>query len=110
MFIHFSSSSCSVSELEVRKLWRHIQPFFRGLMSRVFLREVSSTQFEQVKSGGSHASLGGVVSSLELPYHSKYLLLSAYIASYNPAKTDRRFFSKVSTIRGATRLDGLVEA
>ena len=74
-------------------------------MSRVFLRELSSTQFETASSVqsastpaavGVPSSAGGVVSSLELPYYSKYLLLAAYIASYNPAKTDKRFFSKVS--------------
>jgi len=33
---------------------------------------------------------------VELPYYTKYLLIAAYLASYNPAKTDRRFFAKVS--------------
>ena len=36
---------------------------------------------------------------VELPYYSKYLLLAAYFASYNPAKTDKRFFSKVGTFQ-----------
>ena len=90
-----------VGEGEVRKLWRHIQPYFHSLMSRVFLRELSSTQFETASSVQSASSSStpapvGVASSLELPYYSKYLLLAAYIASYNPAKTDKRFFSKVS--------------
>lgn len=31
----------------------------------------------------------------ELPIHSKFLLIAAYLASYNPAKTDQRFFAKV---------------
>ena len=33
--------------------------------------------------------------SVELPFYSKYILLAAYLASYNPPKTDKRFFSKV---------------
>jgi len=33
--------------------------------------------------------------SVELPYFSKYLLIAAYLASYNPAKSDRKFFVKV---------------
>ena len=36
----------------------------------------------------------GSRSHVELPFYSKYLLLAAYLASYNPAKTDRRFFTK----------------
>uniref|UniRef100_W5NEJ3 Origin recognition complex subunit 5 n=1 Tax=Lepisosteus oculatus TaxID=7918 RepID=W5NEJ3_LEPOC len=31
---------------------------------------------------------------VELPCHSKFLLIAAYLASYNPARTDRRFFLK----------------
>ncbi|KAH0616484.1 hypothetical protein JD844_027611 [Phrynosoma platyrhinos] len=31
---------------------------------------------------------------VELPYYSKFLLIAAYIASYNPARTDKRFFVK----------------
>jgi len=34
---------------------------------------------------------------VELPVHSKYLVIAAYIASYNPAKSDKQFFSKVCT-------------
>lgn len=32
---------------------------------------------------------------VELPYYSKFLLIAAYLASYNPARTDKRFFLKV---------------
>ena len=32
---------------------------------------------------------------LELPYFSKYLLIASYLASYNPSKSDKKFFSKV---------------
>lgn len=35
-----------------------------------------------------------VRSHMELPFYAKYLLIAAYLASYNPAHTDRRFFTK----------------
>ncbi len=35
---------------------------------------------------------------LELPYYSKYLLLSSFLASYNPARADKKFFSKVTDL------------
>ena len=35
-----------------------------------------------------------VRSHIELPYYAKYLLIASYLASYNPAHTDRRFFTK----------------
>ncbi|MPD06133.1 Origin recognition complex subunit 5 [Portunus trituberculatus] len=31
---------------------------------------------------------------VELPLYSRYLLIAAHLASYNPARTDRRFFMK----------------
>ena len=40
--------------------------------------------------------------TVELPYFSKYLLIAAYLASYNPAKSDKRFFVKVSALYGIT--------
>ena len=35
-----------------------------------------------------------VRSHIELPFYTKYLLIAAYLASYNPAHTDKRFFAK----------------
>ena len=32
--------------------------------------------------------------SVELPFLSKFLLLASYLASYNPASTDKRFFMR----------------
>lgn len=31
---------------------------------------------------------------VELPFHSKFLLIASYLASYNPVKSDKRFFVK----------------
>lgn len=41
-------------------------------------------------------------SHIELPFYSKFLLIASYFASYNPAKTDKRFFSKVVTVASNT--------
>lgn len=35
---------------------------------------------------------------VELPYYSKFLLIAAYLASYNPVRTDKRFFLKVTKL------------
>lgn len=35
-------------------------------------------------------------SPLELPVYTKYLLIASYLASYNPAKSDKKFFMKVT--------------
>ena len=36
-----------------------------------------------------------LLDDLELPRCTKYLLISGYLASYNPATTDTKYFSKV---------------
>ena len=36
-----------------------------------------------------------LLEDLELPRCTKYLLISGYLASYNPATTDTKYFSKV---------------
>ncbi|KAL5484618.1 hypothetical protein EMCRGX_G021147 [Ephydatia muelleri] len=80
---------------ETRRLWRHIEPYFKHVMSKIFLREMSSAHMERMQLGGGGTSqLQSGTKSLELPYVSKFLLMAAYLASYNPARMDRRFFSK----------------
>ena len=42
-------------------------------------------------------------STVELPFYSKYLLIAAYLASHNPAKTDRQFFCKTTAKKMSKR-------
>jgi origin recognition complex subunit 5 len=35
----------------------------------------------------------------ELPYYAKFLLISAFLASYNPARDDARIFSRESGLK-----------
>uniref|UniRef100_A0A8D2ZRA3 Origin recognition complex subunit 5 n=1 Tax=Scophthalmus maximus TaxID=52904 RepID=A0A8D2ZRA3_SCOMX len=55
-----------VKETDTHKLWRNIEPHLKKAMQTVYLREVSRF----------------------------FLLIAAYLASYNPARTDKRFFLK----------------
>ena len=36
-----------------------------------------------------------VADAKEIPYHAKFLLIASFLASYNLAKTDKRYFSEV---------------
>ncbi|CAN7996761.1 unnamed protein product [Ixodes pacificus] len=94
----------SATESDIHKLWRNVEPHMRKTLQSVYLREVTSAQFENVQSREGEAdgatSRGhetgkaprrGVV---ELPFYSRFLLLAAYMASYNPPGTDRKFFVK----------------
>ncbi|KAI3366691.1 hypothetical protein L3Q82_009364 [Scortum barcoo] len=90
----------AVKETDTHKLWRNIEPHLKKAMQTVYLREVSSLQWEQMqqmeeKEAGALRGLSAHT-HVELPYYSKFLLIAAYLASYNPARTDKRFFLKTS--------------
>ncbi|XP_075684404.1 origin recognition complex subunit 5 isoform X2 [Rhinoderma darwinii] len=84
-------------ESETHKLWRNIEPHLKRAMQTVYLREISSSQWERIQQDDREASqLKGLSAHahVELPYYSKFLLIAGYLASYNPARTDKRFFVK----------------
>ncbi|XP_071551876.1 origin recognition complex subunit 5 [Panulirus ornatus] len=87
-------------EGDVRKLWRNIEPHLKKALTSVYLRQVSSSQYERMQclteTGGHELShtKSSVTAKMELPFYSKFLMIAAYLASYNPARTDRRFFMK----------------
>ncbi|XP_065308508.2 origin recognition complex subunit 5 [Dermacentor albipictus] len=60
--------------------WRkEVASRLRQRLQSVYLREKSGSQ-QPVR--------------IELPFHARFLLLAAYLASYNPPGTDRKFFVK----------------
>uniref|UniRef100_A0A4W3ISS3 Origin recognition complex subunit 5 n=1 Tax=Callorhinchus milii TaxID=7868 RepID=A0A4W3ISS3_CALMI len=96
-------------EEDVHRLYKNIEPHLKKAMQTVYLREISSVTvsiFLPIKrlqtlyrdflvltfifsppGLSAHAHI-------ELPYYSKFLLFAAYLSSYNPARTDKRFFLK----------------
>ncbi|NXI38112.1 ORC5 protein, partial [Galbula dea] len=85
------------NERDTRKLWKNIEPHLKKAMQTVYLREISSSQWELLQRGdGGAVQVKGLSAHthVELPYYSKFLLIAAYLASYNPVRTDKRFFVK----------------
>lgn len=97
------------TESDSRKLWKNFEPHLKKALQTVYLREVSSTQWERMleeSDAGKMMTQQGLSSRthVELPYYSKYLLIAAYLASYNPAKSDKKFFSKHSDKRKKSKV------
>lgn len=90
--------SGQVQPCETQRLWRLLEPHLRTALDSVYLREVDSAQWLQQREATAAASASPTASKhyLELPFLTKFLLLAAYVASYNPASSDRRFFAKRS--------------
>ncbi|XP_057711614.1 origin recognition complex subunit 5 [Corythoichthys intestinalis] len=85
------------TESDSHKLWRNIEPHLKKAMQTVYLREVSSLEWEknqQVETPTGPLRGLSAHTHVELPFYSKFLLIAAYLASYNPARTDKRFFVK----------------
>ncbi|XP_067861477.1 origin recognition complex subunit 5 isoform X2 [Heptranchias perlo] len=86
-----------VKEEDTHRLWRNIEPHLKKAMQTVYLREISSSQWERLQQEdkeGEHLKGLSAHAHVELPYYSKFLLIAAYLSSYNPARTDKRFFLK----------------
>ncbi|XP_078409344.1 origin recognition complex subunit 5 isoform X1 [Cetorhinus maximus] len=84
-------------EEDAHRLWKNIEPHLKKAMQTVYLREISSSQWERLQQEdkeGGHVKGLSAHAHVELPYYSKFLLIAAYLSSYNPARTDKRFFLK----------------
>ena len=92
-----------------RALIRNIEKRLKESKTEVHIRETTSKQLETAENeaasgSGPSAATGSSATSatsvsnrrlhVELPFHSKFLLIAAYLASYNPVKSDKRFFMK----------------
>lgn len=81
------------NETDVRKLWRNIEPDLRKSLNTVYLRETNVSD-----AASKHSQMNNPIyeirANVELPFFSKFLLIAAYIASYNPPGSDKRFFMK----------------
>lgn len=77
-------------------LWKHVEPYLRSASRHIFLRQTDTSDSVNVDTEQKSLT-ASILSDLgrlnaELPFYSKFLLIAAFLASFNPAKTDRRFF------------------
>ena len=74
-----------------RSLYRQVEPYLKECLVTANLKE-SATAGSETELGSSNRL------SVELPFVSKYLLIAAYLASYNPVSSDKRFFMKGKSV------------
>ncbi|XP_034826345.1 origin recognition complex subunit 5 [Maniola hyperantus] len=101
-----------IKSTDLPKLWRHIAPILKISLELLYLR-VSTSNPTTLSPGKENSestepqnynfqnilkeellSTKTFAQSFELPYYAKFLLIAAYLASYNPPKEDKRLFMK----------------
>jgi len=89
-----------VKKTETVKLFRHVDPYIKRMLDKLYLREISHAEWDSMKEKiqTEQEVIESVVAvseqDFEFPYYTKFLLLAAYISSYNPARLDLRYFTK----------------
>lgn len=81
-------------------LWRRISPILKNSLEILYLRVQVDPETTQKQTAFSKENLA---QSLELPFYAKYLLIAAYLASYNPTKEDKKLFMKYQSKKTKTR-------
>ncbi|KPJ08626.1 Origin recognition complex subunit 5 [Papilio machaon] len=94
---------------DVDRLWRHITPVLKSSLAHLYLRisegkpvspsKENKTELQKLYNFENSLkeelmSTKTFAQSFELPYYAKFLLIAAYLASYNPPKEDKRLFMK----------------
>lgn len=94
---------------DLTRLWRHIAPILKTSLELLYLRISDSKPIKPDKENTDElfnhfnyekilkeelTSTKTFAQSFELPYYAKFLLIAAYLASYNPPKEDKRLFMK----------------
>ncbi|PVU98833.1 hypothetical protein BB559_001226 [Furculomyces boomerangus] len=99
---------------ETARLFKLCQPYFVAATDKLYLREISSFEWQNesivASAKNDFATVEKSIANMttttglqELPYLTKYLLISAFIASYNPPKLDFQYFAKASESKSKRR-------
>ncbi|KAJ3166861.1 Origin recognition complex subunit 5 [Geranomyces variabilis] len=87
---------------QTSKLFGNIQDHLRDALQGLYLRQISSSEWRQGMSATNQTSSAGPhkpqtragPGAMDLPYYTKFLIIAAFLASYNPPRLDVRFFAK----------------
>ncbi|TPX30738.1 hypothetical protein SmJEL517_g05780 [Synchytrium microbalum] len=79
-----------VNARETAKLYKHIEPFVKDALNNLYLRKVSTADWAKPTDPLVRRPTAQVIN---LPMYTKFLLIAAFLASYNPPRFDLRFFA-----------------
>ncbi|KAJ2877532.1 hypothetical protein FB639_003714, partial [Coemansia asiatica] len=90
---------------EFSRLFKLCQPYFAAASERLYLREISTSEWQKYSTVASAKNNPEDVTlkiyqmaensdGLDLPYYTKFLLIAAYLASYNPSRLDVQYFAR----------------
>lgn len=94
-----------VEKHEKAKLFKFAQPYFADATEKLYLREISSAEWSQETKNLDDIPDDAIIkrhpemmgrAEVELPYYTRFLLIAAYLASYNPPRFDIRYFAKTT--------------
>lgn len=83
-----------IDKNDVQGLWRNISGVLKANLEVIYLRVSADDSEQRTKLCQEIESTTKLALSFELPFYAKYMLVAAYLASYNPAKEDKRLFVK----------------
>jgi origin recognition complex subunit 5 len=72
-----------------KSLFDVVQPYLVTRINKIYLREMAATKSQT----GSKPRL------MDFPHYTKFLIIASFLASYNPAKFDAKFFAKGTSKR-----------
>lgn len=115
-------SFSTVQARDVSKLYSRAMSRIRQVSDRLYLREISTSEWLNAdavfSANGNPLALpseqpANVTTTAHLPRFAKYLVIAAFLASYNPQKYDRRLFLKndasVARKKGGGRKGGHIK-
>lgn len=88
------------------KLYARIEPYFRTMLAKLYLRDVSALELDaSLDAADAEDAAKRAAAVRGLAFYVKFLVIAAFLASYNPPRLDARYFSRgnegaTSTARG----------
>lgn len=89
-------------ESDTQRLYRYIAPYFQRMLDKIYLRQVSISEWLAAGDADADAGGAGASDAFDMPRAAKQILIAAYLASFTSSREDGKVFA-VSSRRRRTR-------